>query len=113
MKKYLQQNNLDVTDIQSSNENNVYMENEHQLYYNESTNIYQQKIIPHEATECYKFSSYLLGPEKPKILLGPNKHQFRTVVRVMASVLKFIKHVKTNSSQKFQNYNDASSDNTK
>ena len=38
--------NLDVTDIQSSDQNNVYMANEQQFYYN----VYQQKIIPHEVT---------------------------------------------------------------
>ena len=91
--------NLDVTDIQSSDENNVYMAHKQQLYYNESINVYQQKIIPHEVTECYKFSSYLLDP---------NKHRFRTVVRIMAFVLKFIKLVKTKSPQKFQN-NDVNS----
>ena len=32
--------NLDVTDIQSSDENNVYMADEQQLYYNESINFY-------------------------------------------------------------------------
>ena len=56
--------NLDVTDIQSSDENNVYMAHKQQLYYNESINVYQQKIIPHEVIECYKFSSYLLNPSK-------------------------------------------------
>ena len=93
------EHNLDVTDIQSSDENNVYMAHKQQLYYNESINVYQQKIIPHEVTECYKFSSYLLDP---------NKHRFRTVVRIMAFVLKFIKLVKTKSPQKFQN-NDVNS----
>ena len=91
--------NLDVTDIQNSDENNVYTADKQQLYYNESINVYQQKIIPHEVTECYKFSSYLLDP---------NKHRFRTVVRIMAFVLKFIKLVKTKSPQKFQN-NDVNS----
>ena len=84
--------NLDVTDTQSSDENNVYMVDEQKLYYNES--------IPHEVTECYKFSSYLLDP---------NKHQFRNVVRIMAFVLKFIKLVKTKPPQKFQNNNDVNS----
>ena len=56
--------NLDVTDIQSSDENNAYMAHKQQLYYNESINVYQQKIIPHEVIECYKFSSYLLNPNK-------------------------------------------------
>ena len=67
--------NLDVTDIQSSDENNVYMSDEQQFYYNESINVYQQKIIRLDVTECYKFSSYLLDP---------NKRRFRTVVRIMA-----------------------------
>ena len=83
-------NNLDVTGIQSSDEKDVYMVNEQQLYYNESVSVYQQKIIPH-------VSSYLLDP---------NKHLFRTVVRIMAFVLKFIKLAKTKSPQKFQNNND-------
>ena len=56
--------NLDVTSIPSSDENNVYMANEQQLYYYELINVCQQKIIPHEVTECYKFSSYLLDPNK-------------------------------------------------
>ena len=92
--------NLDVTGIQNSDESNVYMANVQQLYYNESINVYQQKIIPHEVTECYKFSSYLLYP---------NKKRFRAVVRIMAFALKFIKLVKTKSSQKFQNNNDVNS----
>ena len=69
------------------------------MYYNELINVYQQKIIPHEVTEYYKFSSYLLDP---------NKHRFRTEVRIMAFALKFIKLVKTKSSQKFKN-NDVNS----
>ena len=92
--------NLNVTDIQISDENYVYMENEQHLYYNESIKVYQQKIIPHEVTECYKFSSYLLDP---------NKHRFRTVVRIMAFGLKFIKLVKRKSPKKFQNNYDVNS----
>ena len=92
--------NLDVTGIQSSDENNVYMAHEHQLYYNESTNVYQQKIIPHEVTECYKFSSSLLDRKV---------NQFRTVARIMVFVLKFIKLAKTKSPQKCQNNNDVNS----
>ena len=80
--------------IFKTDENNVYTADKQQLYYNESINVYQQKIIPHEVTECYKFSSYLLDP---------NKHRFRTLVKIMAFVLKFIKLVKTKSPQKFQN----------
>ena len=80
--------NLDVTDIQNSDENTVFMADKQQLYYSESINVHQQKIIPHEVTECYIFSSYLLDP---------NKHWFRTVGRIMAFVLKFIKLVKTMS----------------
>ena len=34
-------NNLDVTGIQRSDENDVYMANEQQLYYNESVSVYQ------------------------------------------------------------------------
>ena len=78
--------NLDVTDIQNSDENTVFMADKQQLYYNESINVHQQKIIPHEVTECQILSSYLLDP---------NKHRFRTVGRIMAFVLKFIKLVKT------------------
>ena len=44
--------NLDVTDIQNSDENTVFMADKQQLYYNESINVHQQKIIPHEVTEC-------------------------------------------------------------
>ena len=91
--------NLDFTDIQNSDENNVYMADKQQLYYNESIHVYQQKIIPHEVTECYKFCSYLLDP---------NKHRFRTLVRILVFLSKFIKLVKTNSPQKFQN-NDVNS----
>ena len=80
--------------IFKTDENNVYTADKQQLYYNESINVYQQKIIPHEVTECYKFSSYLLDP---------NKHRFRTVVKIMAFALKFIKLLKTKSPQKFQN----------
>ena len=40
--------NLDVIGIQSSDENNIYMVNEQQSYYNKSINVYQQKIIPNE-----------------------------------------------------------------
>ena len=86
--------NLDVTDIQNNDENNIYMADKQQLHYSESINVYQQKIIPHEVTEWYKFSTYLLDP---------NKHRFRTLVKIMAFVLKFIKLVKTKSPQKFQN----------
>ena len=43
--------NLDVTYIQNSDENNIYMADKQQLYYSESINVYQQKIIPHEVTE--------------------------------------------------------------
>ena len=67
--------NLDVTDIQRSDENNVYMADKQHLYYNKSVNVEQQKIIPYEITECYKFSSYLLDPKK---------HRFRTLVRIMS-----------------------------
>ena len=47
--------NLDVTNIQSNDENNVYTAEEQQLYYNESINVYQQKIIPHEVTYLWSF----------------------------------------------------------
>ena len=47
--------NLDVTNIQSNDENNVNMAEEQQLYYNESINVYQQKIIPHEVTYLWSF----------------------------------------------------------
>ena len=57
-------------------------------------------MVCHEVTECYKFSSYLLDL---------NKHRLRTVVRIMAFVLKFIKLVKTKSPQKFQNISNANS----
>ena len=70
------------------------MVNVQQSYYNKSIDVYQQKIIPHAVTECYKFSSYLLDP---------NKHRFRTVVRIMTFVLKFIKLLKTKSPGKLQN----------
>ena len=70
------------------------MVNVQQSYYNKSIDVYQQKIIPHEVTECYKFSSYLLDP---------NKHRFRTVVRIMTFVLKFIKLLKTKLPGKLQN----------
>ena len=67
--------NLDVTDIQRSDENNVYMADKQHLYYNKSVNVEQQKIILYEITERYKFSSYLLDPKK---------HRFRTLVRIMS-----------------------------
>ena len=92
--------NLHVTDIQSSVENNICMVNKQQSYYNESMNVNRQKIIPHEVTECCKFSSYLLDPKK---------YRFRTAVRVMALVLKFIKLAKTKSPRKLQNNNDVNS----
>ena len=43
---------MGVTDIQSSDKNNIYMVNEQQSDYNKSNNVYQQKIIPNEVTEC-------------------------------------------------------------
>ena len=64
------------------------MADKQHLCYNESVNVYQQKIVPYEVTECYKFSSYLLDPKK---------HRFRTLVRIMSFALKFIKLVKTTS----------------
>ena len=92
--------NLHVTGIQSSVENNICMVNKQQSYYNESMNVNRQKISPHEVTECCKFSSYLLDPKK---------YRFRTAVRVMALVLKFIKFAKTKSPRKLQNNNDVNS----
>ena len=41
--------------------------------------------------------------------MDPKNHQFRSVVRIIAFVLKFIKLVKTKSPQKFQNNNDVNS----
>ena len=45
----------------------------------------------------------------PHYRLGPNKYRLRTVIRIMAFVLKFIKLVKTKSPQKFRNSNDITS----
>ena len=41
--------------------------------------------------------------------LGPNKHRLRTVITIIAFVLKFVKLVKRKSPQKFQNSNDINS----
>ena len=45
----------------------------------------------------------------PHYRLSPNKYQLRTVIRIMAFVLKSIKLVKTKSPQKFRNSNDITS----
>ena len=92
--------NLDVTVIQSSDENNIYIVNEQKLYYNKSINVYHQKIISHEVRKCYKLSSYLLDPKL---------HRIRTLVRIIAFAVKFIKLIRTKNSKsprKFKNNND-------
>ena len=43
------------------------------------------KNVPQEVEECYKFSNYLIDP---------NKRRFKTVVRIMALVLKFVKSLR-------------------
>ena len=46
--------------------------------------IYLQRLVPDEVTQRYEFSQYLLDP---------NKYRFKTVVRVMAFVKKFVKNL--------------------
>ena len=41
-----------------------------------------QKKIPSEVLECYKFSKYVVDP---------NKSRFKKVIRIFAFVLRFIK----------------------
>ena len=43
------------------------------------------KNVPQEVEECYKFSNYLIDP---------NKRRFKTVVRIIALVLKFVKNLR-------------------
>ena len=83
--------------IQSNDENNIYMVNEQQSDYNKTINAHQQKIISNEVTECYNFSSYLLDR---------NKQRFKTVVRIIAFLMKFIKLIRIKSPRRVQNNND-------
>ena len=43
------------------------------------------KNVPQEVEECYEFSNYLIDP---------NKRRFKTVVRIIALVLKFVKNLR-------------------
>ena len=43
------------------------------------------KNVPQEVEECYKFSNYLVDP---------NKRRLKTVVRIIALVVKFVKNLR-------------------
>ena len=43
------------------------------------------KNVPQDVEECYKFLNYLIDP---------NKRRYKTVVRIIALVLKFVKNLR-------------------
>ena len=51
----------------------------------------QHSKVPLEVQECYQFSNYLLDP---------NKRRFKTVIRIFAFVLRFIRNVQTKTKVK-------------
>ena len=58
--------------------------------------------IPEEVARRYKFSQYIIDP---------NRRRFRTVVRILAWVMKFIKILKNKVKKKFhQNTENSSSE---
>lgn len=52
------------------------------VFHSDNSNSQKKEIIPKEVEERYKFSKYLIDP---------NKHRFNDVVRIMAIVLLFVK----------------------
>ena len=48
---------------------------------NVATNV-SKKIVPEKVQKCFEFSNYVINP---------NRYRFKTVVRIVALVIKFIK----------------------
>ena len=71
---------LDSIDLNHMKKETTYESNHQEVYLS-----YQNRSLPIEVKDRYKFSTYLLDP---------NKFRFRSVVRIFAYVIKYVKNLK-------------------
>ena len=87
--------NLEKEELLSLQKENLLKYNQDLMERNEEKIVYtisnQHSKVPLEVQECYQFSNYLLDP---------NKRRFKTIIRIFAFVLRFIRNVRTKTKVK-------------